>query len=151
MDKKRQVNQKPHSRIELGIFPGGITLTPVMHIRSIIALLMGLVIQLSQVHASCMASDSAKSCGMGGQAMSCCDGLQSCPCVGEGDSKQAPAPLVPAAVDLKPLISPAPERISPAEFFPPSTDAAVPAASWPELQGGFSGVPLSVVFCRFVI
>ena len=60
----------------------GISLTSEMHIRSVIALFMGLVIQLSQVQASCMAFDSAKSCGVEAQAMSCCDGLQSCPCVG---------------------------------------------------------------------
>jgi hypothetical protein len=122
-----------------------------MHIKSIIALFMGLVIQLSQVQASCMASGSAKSCGTETQAMSCCDGLESCPCADEGDSNQTPTPLTPAAVDLKPLISPAPERISPAALFPPRTDAVVPTASWVELRSGFSGVPLSVAFCRFVI
>jgi hypothetical protein len=139
------------SEISIGIFQFGITLTPGMYIKSIIALFMGLVFQLSQVQSSSMATGSAKSCGVGAQAMSCCEGLQSCPCLDEGGSNQTPALMIPAAVDLKPAISQAPEQNRPAALFPPPTDAVVATASWTEFRAGYSGVPLSVAFCRFVI
>ena len=117
--------------------------------RSIIALLMGLVIQLSQVQLS-VAADTAESCHREGGA-SCCDDRQSCPCVEEGDPGQKPAPSVPAGQDLKWLISRTTESNKLEIFTSPSADAGVFSAFCLDLKNGYLGVPLSVAFCRFVI
>ena len=121
-----------------------------MGIRSIIALFMGLVIQLSQVQL-CVAAESTKSCATSGDRMSCCEGLKSCPCAKKSDPVEKPAPLVPAAVDLKLFVS---KASGPSGFdvihFPQSVRVLVSAARR-ESNTGYAGVPLSVAFCRFVI
>lgn len=121
-----------------------------MVIRSIIALFMGLVIQLSQVQ-PCWASAPTKSCAENSETACCCGGYQSCPCASESDSDQKPAPSIPAAPDLKPLISKAPETHIPEASATPPAAAEVPAALLIESINGYAGVPLSVAFCSFVI
>jgi hypothetical protein len=121
-----------------------------MNVRSIIALFMGLVIHLSQVQLS-LAADAAKSCGDHGLAMTCCDGLQSCPCASEGNPDQKPSPMAPAVVDLKVLVSKVAE---PVKLEPPvchSADIVVSTTSPADFISAYAGVPLSVAFCRFVI
>jgi hypothetical protein len=137
--------------IKLGILPSRITLPTGMNLKAVIALLMGLVIQLSQAHVSWMTQDSPKSCGSSVHPMSCCEGLKSCPCVDEGDSNQKPAPLVPATIELKTLVSQVAGAVDPVALFSPPENAAVPAASFVEFRSGYAGVPLSVAFCSFVI
>jgi hypothetical protein len=120
-----------------------------MDLKSIIALFMGLVIQFSQVQ-SLLAADTAKSCG-GGESMSCCDGLKSCPCASEGDTDQKRAPMAPVTVDLKWLVS-KPSEPNPLEaLISPPNDAVVSSTTSMELPSGYAGVPLSVAFCTFVI
>jgi hypothetical protein len=121
-----------------------------MNVRSIIALFMGLVIQLSQVQLS-LAADTATTCGDHRQAMSCCDGLRSCPCASESHSDQKPAPLVPVTVDLKLLVSKGSEPYRLEALISPPTNAVVLPASHVDPWNGYAGVPLSVAFCRFVI
>ena len=137
-------------RQRFGISGIEITLTVAMNLKSIIALLMGLVIQLSQVQ-SCVATESGKSCGGNARPMCCCDGLQSCPCAKEGNSDQKSVPLMPATVDLKLLALRGSEPTSPEAFVSPPTDTVVSITPRLQPKSGYAGVPLSVAFCRFVI
>lgn len=121
-----------------------------MHLRPIIALFMGLVIQLSQVQVL-DASEPAKSCGDYGSIMTCCEGLQACPCASEGKPNQNTPPLAPAAVSLKVLISKAAEPIRLEAPVSNSPDIVVSTESRLEWINGYAGVPLAVAFCRFVI
>jgi hypothetical protein len=121
-----------------------------MGMKSIIALLLGLVIQLSQVPA-CMADLPLIPCATSALPMDCCEGLKACPCAKENDRNQKPSPLTPAAADLKLLISKAPESIRLATLFSPPADAVLVTASSLENRSGYEGVPLSVAFCMFVI
>lgn len=117
--------------------------------RSIIGLLMGLVIQFSQVQIS-VAGDTAESCHREGGA-SCCDDSQSCPCAEEKNPAQKPAPSVPAGQDLKWLISRTTESKKLEFFTSPPADTGALSSFFLEPKNGYLGVPLSVAFCRFVI
>src|SRR5688572_25095590 len=108
-----------------------------MVIRSIIALLMGLVIQLSQVQ-SCLTTGPAESCVTDGQSACCCGDIQSCPCVSESDPAEKPAPLIPAAVDLKQLISKAPEPNAPVVLISPPANDVRPTAPLIECRSGYA-------------
>ncbi len=121
-----------------------------MAIKSIIALFLGLVIQLSQVQLG-SAAEPVKSCGGNAHSMCCCDGLQSCPCAKESDSDHKPSPLIPAQGDLKWLVSKATEPTGLDKSSFPLTEAVVSTGSQMEARSAFAGVPLSVAFCRFVI
>ncbi|MES2438443.1 MAG: hypothetical protein V4584_05235 [Verrucomicrobiota bacterium] len=120
-----------------------------MGLKAIIALFLGLVIQISQVHSGLAASVAA--CGDMNQSMSCCEGTRSCPCISESDPDQKPAPLIPATVELKWFVtrSHEPDRFLAAVA---PLENPVPAVSRVrENRAGYSGVPLSVAFCSFVI
>ena len=121
-----------------------------MSIKSIIALFMGLVIQWSQVQ-SCVAAISAAPSGAKASPRCCCAGLESCPCVSDRDPEQKPAPLIPAAVDLKWLLPKAIGANILAAPVSPKADAGIATASPAEARWAYAGVPLSVAFCRFVI
>ncbi len=121
-----------------------------MWIKSVIALFMGLVIQLSQVQ-SCLAADAAKVAGTPSHSMSCCAGEKSCPCAKKSDPAQKPAPLIPVAPELKWLVSKTPEANNLVVRVAPPTDAVQIAAAERKAYRGFSGVRLSVAFCLFVI
>lgn len=121
-----------------------------MNVSSIIALFLGLVIQWTQLQAA-FAFDPATSCGGHGVAMSCCDGLQSCPCVSEGEPDQKPSPLTLPAGDLKLLVSGVTGPSGVDELLSQSTEISVSATSGAAFVPGYAGVPLSVAFCRFVI
>ena len=133
-----------------GITFSNIALIPAMNFKAIIALLMGLVIQLSQVQ-TCLAATSIGAVGAEAHSMCCCEGLLSCPCASDRSPDQKPAPLIPAAADLKLLISKTPESSSldaPISIHPA---AVVATASRAEARSAYAGVPLAVAFCRFVI
>jgi hypothetical protein len=121
-----------------------------MDFRTVIALFMGLLIQLSQVQ-TCVAGGAIPPCATTTHSMACCDGVKSCPCAKSGESNQKPSLPVAAAVDLKWLVSNTDESDLPGTSVSPPIDAAHPAASVSEFHSGFLGVPLSVAFCRFVI
>ncbi len=121
-----------------------------MVIKSVIALLLGLVIQLSQVP-SCLAGETAKPCATSAQRMDCCKDMKSCPCVKGSNQKQKPTPLIPESVDLKFLFSKAPETPRLDALIVPPADTVLATASALEIRNGYSGVPLSVAFCCFVI
>lgn len=121
-----------------------------MEIRSIIALFMGLVLQWSQVQ-SCLATEARQPCAAQAHSMSCCEGLKTCPCAKESRDQPKPTPLLPASVELKLLLSKAPEPPRLGAFVAPPAAAmavvATPALGW----SAYAGVPLSVAFCSFVI
>ncbi len=119
------------------------------NLRAIFGLFLGLVIQCSHVQSS-LAADVAHSCG-GGEFMSCCDGLQACPCASEENPVEKPSPMVPAATDLKLLVSKGAEPINLEAPVCDPTDSSFFTASSFEICKGYAGVPLSVAFCRFVI
>jgi hypothetical protein len=117
-----------------------------MAIKSIIALIMGLVIQLSQAQLFAQAD-----CFTPLHEMNCCSGMKSCPCAGESDSNSKPHPIVQVEVDLKLLISKSEEATPSASQ--PSAKTAIALAPLTERRApsGFAGVTLSVAFCTFVI
>jgi hypothetical protein len=121
-----------------------------MGLKPIIALFLGLLIQLSQVQL-CSSDVAAPPCATVPDSMACCDGLKSCHCAKDSDSDQKPAPLAVAAVDLKLLLSKVPETPCFAALISPPDDSVLGAASVSQVCGGYAGVPLSVAFCCFVI
>ena len=116
-------------------------------IRTIIGLILGLAIQFALVQPS-LATKPASHCA----ASSCCEELSSCPCASNDDAEQRPSPLAPAPVDLK--LSPPKAReldfITLLKVLERAGPIA-PPASIPESHVGFTGVPLSLAFCTFVI
>lgn len=121
-----------------------------MNLKPIIALFMGLVIQFAQMQ-SCVAAGSVNPCESKAHSACCCDGLQSCPCASDSDPDQPPAPLIPAAVDLKLLVSKAPATDSLVAPFPPQAEPVVSTTSRAEPRRLYPGVTVAVAFCRFVI
>jgi len=121
-------------------------------IKSIVGLFLGLVIQLSQIQ-PCAAADTKPACpSVAAGTHDCCGGKTSCPCANNSEQTPTPAPIIPAAADLKLSAPKARELDFLALLFLPEISEAVPAtASIPESHVGFSGVPLSVAFCTFVI
>ena len=121
-----------------------------MNSKSFFVLLVGLMIQLSHVP-FCLATETTNPCGMQAHPAGCCEGLESCPCAENNDSAPKPAPLIPAAVELKWLIpqAPASNDCDPVASRP--ADVVTFSDSSTESRNGFAGVPLSVAFCSFVI
>ena len=132
---------------EIGITCTNIALTLAMNFKAIISLLLGLVIQLSQVQA-CPAANSA---GCAEVTACCCEGLQSCPCASDRTPDQKPAPLIPATVDVKLFISKTTESSSLDAPISIQPAAMVATASRAEARRAYAGVPFAVAFCRFVI
>ena len=130
-----------------GIADATVTLIPAMNFKAIIALLMGLVIQFSQVQA--WPTTSPVVCA--GDIGCCCEELQSCPCASDRSPDQKPAPLIPETVDLKLLILKKTESSSldPLISLHPASVAAT--ASRMETRSLYAGVSPAVAFCRFVI
>jgi hypothetical protein len=123
------------------------TLTSVVAVKSIIVLLMGLVLQLSQAK-PCLATQTTQACAAD---MSCCGDAESCPCASESRGNEKPAPLLPASVDLKVFLSKAPEAPVLETRLSPAAKSRVAMVSPAPFRSGYAGVPLSVAFCRFVI
>lgn len=137
---------------KIGIITHRVTLITVTVLKSIVGLFLGLVIQLSQVQ-PCAAADSKLPCpSVAARVHDCCKGKASCPCMGKSEQAPMPVPAVPVSVDLKLNAPKARELDFLALFFLPEISEAVLAtASIPESRSGFTGVPLSVAFCTFVI
>ncbi len=120
----------------------------VMDVRSIIALFLGLVIQFSQVPSSMMVQPS-KACAT--QSMSCCEGLESCPCAKESESDSKPTPAIPAAVELKMAMAISTGSIDAVESPCKFVETTAFLGSQTETTNGFAGVPLTVAFCIYLI
>ncbi len=119
-----------------------------MNIQPLIALILGLVIQFSQVP-SRLAGESMKLCAV--RPMACCEGIKTCPCAKEDERKQQPAPLLPAAADLKCLVARTPGTDALAAFIAPPPATLLPSGAGAAARQAYAGVPLAVAFCRFII
>lgn len=123
-----------------------------MKSKAVIALILGLIFQLAQVLpgvAAIMAD-----CRFAAESCECCAGLTSCPCAEDGEPVRNPMPLAPdSGKTLKvPLAKTSGTRVSPETISGPQ--AIVPSVIATPVTGpwiGYTGVPLSVAFCSFVI
>ncbi len=128
------------------------TLISVPLLKFIFGLFLGLVIQFSQVQ-PCMGADSGQSCPtVAARVHACCEGKASCPCANNSQQTPTPVPAIPLSVDLKLNAPKARELDFLTLFFLPDFSDAMPGiVRFPESTIGFSGVPLAVAFCSFVI
>jgi hypothetical protein len=119
-------------------------------LRPFIALILGLVIQLSQMP-SCWGGGISKSCAT--SAMSCCGPTESCPCAKRSDPDRKPAPAIPPALELKQLVlSALPDSDPVAGLFAGTAGVALVAEARPRGHiDHFAGVPLAVAFCSYLI
>jgi hypothetical protein len=123
-----------------------------MNMKTAIALVLGLVFQLSQVIPGMAAAMT--DCAPVAESCECCDGLTACPCAEKGDPTRKPLPLAPdSSQSLKaPLARITGTRVSLETTS--GTQAASTAVTATPVTGpwpGFTGVRLSVAFCSFVI
>ncbi|MBK1882782.1 hypothetical protein JIN85_10170 [Luteolibacter pohnpeiensis] len=122
-----------------------------MAIKSIVALFLGLLLQLSQVQAglACLTTDDCAP--MKSHTMSCCADQASCPCASNSEDEPKPAPIAPATAQLK-LEFPAPVELDhePGMLIASGLPVAPPSVP-ADLNVGYEGVPLSVAFCSYVI
>lgn len=121
-----------------------------MGLRAFLALMVGLVIQLSQV-SSCQAATAPEPCAGDRQAMSCCKDLKSCPCEAKNEQAPKPAPLIPESVGFKGWVAPVAMRLERGFDASVHTQVAPFFATQIQPLAGFTGVLLSVAFCCFVI
>lgn len=119
-----------------------------MNVHPLIALILGLVIQFSQVP-SRVVGESMNPCAA--RPMTCCEGMKTCPCAKEGERKQQPAPLIPATADLKSLVAKTPGTDAMAAFIAAPPAAVLPKGAVAPARRAYAGVPLAVAFCSFVI
>jgi hypothetical protein len=127
-----------------------VTLNHGMNVKSVITLLLALVFQLAQVLPTAAA---AESCAAAVSCCDCCDPMDSCPCAGNDETPQQPAPLSSESGNsLKiPVARASWTRVS-VESAPGTRPlAAVAAPPLPGHLSGYTGVRLSVAFCSFVI
>lgn len=130
--------------------PNAATITHDMNVKAVITLLLGLVFQLVQVLP--VAAD-IESCPAAVSCCDCCDARDSCPCAGNDEIPQKPAPLssessnslkIPVAKASGTCVSIEPA----AETRPCAAVAAPPIAGH---LSGYTGVRISVAFCSLVI
>jgi hypothetical protein len=128
-----------------------VTLTHVTVSKFIVGLFLGLVFQLSQA-SSFVALQRENLCVTSAPAVSCCcDDLPSCPCAMESRESEKPAPLLPVGVELKLLLSKAPETPLLETLLSPLATSHALVATPALARCAYQGVPLSVAFCSFVI
>jgi len=121
-----------------------------MVFRTIIAIFMGLVLQISQVQ-SCLGAEILNSSGKNSCKMSCCEAIQSCPCAKECDSNKTPVPAIPVSVDLKSHLTKSPDPSHILHFTVPSVHTVALKCPTNFTLTRYAGVPLSVAICRFII
>jgi len=124
---------------------------PAVAFKSIIAVFLGLVIQLAQLQGGAAAIRLAASCDPDSRPMSCCTG--ECPCIKESKPVQKPAPLAPANGELKVVLAKAPDTSGVDNLLLPPDDAPPrgPCLGQVLVTGLYAGVPPQVAFCSFVI
>jgi hypothetical protein len=120
-----------------------------MSTKATIALILGLVFQLSQVLPG---MGAVVNCAPAAAACECCDGMDSCPCADEGEPVQTPLPVAPESGNsLKvPAAKVSGTRVS-VEAIPGIQPSATVASPLIGPLSGYTGVRLSVAFCSFVI
>ena len=129
-----------------------IKITYDVNVKTAIALILGLVFQLSLVVPR-MAT-AMTDCAPMAESCECCAGLTSCPCAEEVEPTQKPLPLAPdSGQTLKaPLAKVTGTRVG-LETISDTQATAFTVIAGP-IAGppiGYTGVRLSVAFCSFVI
>ncbi|MGC4013676.1 MAG: hypothetical protein QM755_04040 [Luteolibacter sp.] len=117
--------------------------------RAVIGLFLALVFQLAQV-APCLAA----ACTPVGQAVkcACCDKPDACPCASNKTDHDRSTPIAPPAPELKvqlalPSVDPVAPEIT---LLDTAASCGSPEGSH-DPSAGYSGVPLAVAFCSFLI
>lgn len=122
-----------------------------MTVKATTAFLLALVFQLAQLQGM---ANLLQGCVMTTAAhCECCAGPDSCPCAKSDESAPKPAPLLPAsASDLKsPLAKSGKTRVSVETRNIPAAPAALEGCPVERPWVGYTGVPLAVAFCSFII
>ena len=131
-------------------FHGRSLLFASMGLKTITAFCAGMLLQLSVV-AFGIPTGALESVRSSACPSSCCENLDSCPCFESSGQDEAPAPLPPAPPDLKgPLARPS-EPVALVIIDSPTKESPPTACVVRNSPGGYSGVPLTVAFCSFVI
>ena len=124
--------------------------TKVMSTRSIIALLLGLVMQLSHTP-SCGASELNPDCPPVIGKMDCCKGQDTCPCAKKSEPPQKQSPAIPASNEAKWIISKIPNTDFQRVSLGSKATSLLISINRDLVVSGYQGVSLSVAFCRYVI
>lgn len=121
-----------------------------MNMKAAIALVCGLVIQLSLILPSLAATTDHVPVT---EACDCCEDLNSCPCVHESEPAQKPLPLAPDSnQNIKvPLARVADARVPLESTFAAQFSPIRKSTQTTTHPSGYIGVPLSVSFCSFVM
>ncbi|MDB6077324.1 MAG: hypothetical protein JWO82_1071 [Akkermansiaceae bacterium] len=124
-----------------------------MALRSVVGLLLGMVLQVFLVvpggalttTAPCAIPQAAVVC-------SCCHQETSCPCAKTTEQKEKPpVPEAPSSSTLKIDVAFVPEAVQPLPFAAGIEYGSLLPERSPPARAGYSGVGLSVAFCRLVI
>lgn len=121
-----------------------------MGLRTIVALLLGLFIQLSQMP---LRGSESSTCRVGAKrVMSCCDPAEPCPCASKGDPDRKPLPLKQGGVEGKSLVlARASEPELETKIASCGAAAKLRCVVREDHPAGYSGVTLAVAYCSFVI
>jgi hypothetical protein len=121
-----------------------------MSMKTTIALIFGLVFQLSQVLPG---TEAVKDCAPVASSCGCCADLDSCPCADDGEPLRSPMPLVPdngsSSKILVAKVSDTCVAVESAQS--PAHKPTVVAPRFGCHLSGYAGIRLSVAFCSFVI
>lgn len=121
-----------------------------MNLKSVSALILGLLIQIMPMFPAMGASVER---AVTTPRCACCDGLDSCPCAGRNESAPVPQPLTPAGDSVGKYQPMAQQDVS-NRIVPIQLRALHVLTGAPRPDGvpvGFHGVRYSVAFCSFVI
>lgn len=121
-----------------------------MWLKPVITLTLALVFQLAQV---LPVAGAAEACLPAAPCCECCDPLDSCPCAGNDETPEKPAPLSSESGNsLKiPVAKTTGTRVTIESVAGPRTFATATTPRITGLPCGYAGVRLSVAFCSFVI
>lgn len=121
-----------------------------MNVRSVIAIMVGLLFQWAQVaQAAVMTGDHGK---ISASRCECCAGLDSCPCAANGDqeSERPQPPVLPQTVKL-PAAKLCETRVSLEDEPASQTSSRIHVSPVTESVAGYAGVSLAVAFCSFLM
>lgn len=119
--------------------------------KVITGMVLGLILQLSQLHAGLAPCQQRSTTCQGSVSCHCCDTPKACHCAKSNESKPTPAPNLPEGktIKLDPIAPNAREPLAFVSYIPPPARVIVAAdAAGPT---SYPGIALNVAFCRYVI
>jgi hypothetical protein len=121
-----------------------------MHLRTAIAVLLGLLFQWAQLAQSAVLTENCRD--VSAAHCDCCTDLPSCPCAKDGNKgpERPPLPVLPESQKL-PVANLADTRLVMEEAAFPQGPRALAARPLCRPVTGYAGVRLSVAFCSFVM